>query len=164
MNTGRTNINATRRRRAMTMIEIISALAVLGTLFVVSAQLLSLTRVQRRGVVQRHTALVEAQNALERITATPLDTPGLDARLSQLVLAPHAEQLLPDGRITARTQESQDLDKSDATAGYQLTVEVSWQLASGQSAAPVRLTTWVYPPVDPSPAKTTTDVSTEVDP
>ena len=144
------------RRTAVTMLEVISAIAVLGTLIVVSAELLTLARAQRRGVVQRSVALIEAQNALERLTATTHDSIQLDAQLGQLSLEPHAEQLLPDGQITASAVESAD----SAAPGYRLSVEVTWQLASGQTAAPVRLTTWVFP----SPASATTDTDPEVEP
>jgi hypothetical protein len=157
MRTDRINIKAANRRHAVTMIEVISAMAVLATLIVVSAELLTLARAQRRGVVQRRTALVEAQNALERLTAVPLDTSQINAGFDGLALAPHTTRILPEGQIIAHAEPS---DESGATDGYQLSVEVTWQLASGESAAPVRLTTWVYP----SPAGPTTDAKTEVEP
>jgi hypothetical protein len=163
MRTDRTNMKAAHRvdyrhhRRAVTMVEVISAMAVLATLIVVSAELLTLASAQRRGVVQRSVALVEAENALERLTAKPLDMAQLKEQLAELNLAPHAEQLLPEGRITANTDPNTD---TDDLPGYRLTVEVTWQLTSGQRSAPVRLTTWAYPPQTVA----ATDANTEVEP
>ncbi|MCA9103111.1 MAG: hypothetical protein KDA63_18270 [Planctomycetales bacterium] len=137
-----------RERRAVTMLEVISALAVLGALTVVCAQMLTLLRGQRTVAVRRQVALVEVQNALERLVRATTEQGDRHNQREEQSLAPPVAELLPHGRIVTRVEPMDAAGR--VPAGRRLTVEIHWQLASGEPAAPVRLTTWLYarPDVD----------------
>ena len=58
-------------RRGMTLLELAVAGALLGTLMVVCLQLLAATAEQRRAADQRQLAILEVENAMERLAARP---------------------------------------------------------------------------------------------
>ena len=58
-------------RRGMTLLELVVAGALLGTLLVVCLQLLAATAAQRRAADQRQLAVLEVGNVMERLAARP---------------------------------------------------------------------------------------------
>lgn len=127
-------------RRGFTVVELLSALVLIGVVFTVSISLLLAVAHERRFAQQRQFAMQHAANLLERSTAR--GWAGL-ADGPQPIEPAHADltDLLPelDRRIDV-TSTSEDFD------ARRVTVSIRWKNRTGQFVAPIRLTAWVYPP------------------
>jgi prepilin-type N-terminal cleavage/methylation domain-containing protein len=127
-----------------TFAELTVALAILGMVIVVAAQLLAAAAVQRRGVERRSLALLEAANLMERIAAVPFDE--LDStRVEQYALSARTQSCLPESQLSIHVQS-----KEEGEIRFKMvTVEIGW-LSSGQPARPVQLTAWRAAPTEDS--------------
>jgi prepilin-type N-terminal cleavage/methylation domain-containing protein len=125
------------RARGFTLPEVLVASAVLGIAMVASLQIASRLRIVERETEHRRCALVEADNWLERLTATPWDELTAE-HVAECRLSEHAAQQLPGGELQI------ELAAEDAMPQVKhIVVEVRWRDVQGQPAAPLRLAAWV---------------------
>ncbi len=125
-------------RRGMSLMEVSTAIVLLGALATVVMQALEWTLVERRETDRREVAMLEAANAMERLAATKWES--LSPRESaEKPLSAVAKQMLPSGRLTTEIKAA-----GDDPAARRLVVEVHWLNRAGEEARPVRLTTWVH--------------------
>ena len=134
--------SATRtRRRGFTVLELMATVILLGAVLLTLPPVLRQAAVQRRDAGHRQTALLEVQNALERLTARPYASITPDAARG-VALSESARSLLREPRLTISLSETND------PAGKRIAAELRWQDRAGNDAAPVLLTTWVFEPVE----------------
>jgi Tfp pilus assembly protein PilE len=123
-------------RRGMTLVELAVAGALLGTLLVVCLQLLAATAEQRRSVDQRQLAVLEVENAMERLAARPW-TDLTPQAVAPPQLSPSARNRLPgaEWKIEVTAPSNEPLAK-------RIAVSLRWQDHAGQFVKPVRIVTW----------------------
>lgn len=125
-------------RRGSSLVEICVAAAMLAAgLSAVVATLGSVAH-GRRAAEQRQIAIEEAENVLERLTAEPWADLSVE-RIEQLQTTSHIGTRLPAGQLTVKL-----VTTPGAPDARRLDVEIRWRKSPGGSAAPVRLTTWIY--------------------
>jgi type II secretory pathway pseudopilin PulG len=123
-------------RRGMTILELVVAGALLGTLLVVCLQMLSATARQHRAADQRQLALLEVENALEHLAARPW-TELTAQSVAPPKLAPSVRNRLPGAEWNIEIAPS----PADPLA-KRIAVSLRWQDQAGQFVKPVRIVTW----------------------
>ncbi|MEN6448913.1 MAG: type II secretion system protein [Thermoguttaceae bacterium] len=147
-------------RRGMTLIELIVAATILGTLLVVCLQLLTATAAMRRSLDQRQLATIELGNVLERLATrrwTELTPAAATAeRVSESVAErlPKAELKVVLTELTEpapgdRAAHSQPAPQSARSQpaplpAKRITASIRWQDSAGVYLPPVTVTTWRY--------------------
>ncbi len=104
-----------------------------------TVKVLSYAGLQRRAAEQRQRAIVEASNAMERLTALPFDDVTAE-RARALTLSPSTLQRLPDAELAAAVEESQP---GPGRSAKRIAIRLRWRDRAGEWEAPVRLTTWI---------------------
>ena len=124
------------RRRGMTLLELVVAGALLGTILVVCLQLLAATAEQRRAAEQRQLAVLDVENAMERLAARPWDelTPQAVAA-GQLSFSVRSRLPGAELKVEVTAPSAEPLAK-------RIAVSLRWQDRSGQFTQPVRIVTW----------------------
>jgi prepilin-type N-terminal cleavage/methylation domain-containing protein len=113
-----------------TLIELMVAMMMLGSLMVTLVPLLSWVNAQRRAAAARQVAIHEATNVLERFTARDWDDVTLSADAAALLREPRL-------KVTVQLVEKQPISK-------RIAVELRWKNRVGDDLSPVRLTSFVY--------------------
>jgi hypothetical protein len=129
-------------RRGTTLLEVIVAGMLLGTLLVLCLQLVSAANDQRWAADRRQCASVELGNVMERVAARPW-AELTAAALAQEKISPSAAGQLPGAAL--KVEISPEAKGSDVK---RITATLRWQDRSGQFLAPVTLATWRYKIVD----------------
>ncbi len=123
------------RRRGTTLIELMVAAALLGTILVVCLQLVAATTMQRRAADQRRLALMEVENAMERLAARPWNE--LTPQTAAGPLSPAVHSRLPGAELKA------DVTTSAAEPGAKrIAVSLRWKDNSGRFTKPVTIVAW----------------------
>ncbi len=125
-------------RRGSTILEMVVAATLLGTLLMVCLQLCVATAAQRRAAAQRQCAILELANAMERIAARPwneLTTAALAAER----LSPSAVGQLPG--VELKIDVSTPAAEPEAK---RLVASIVWRDPGGRPLKPLTLTTWRY--------------------
>lgn len=119
------------------MLECLVALGILAAAFTLGAQALGWSAAQRQTLGQRHLALQEAANCLERLRQLPWDEL-TDQRLAQFELSPAAREQLHEAAL----EITPELPAGEPAA-MRLQVRVHW---FGRHGSPLRvsLVTWRY--------------------
>jgi Tfp pilus assembly protein PilE len=128
----------TMKRRGMLLIEMAVAGVLLLALTAVCVKYFAVTAMQRRALDQRQTALSEAANIMELLTAEPWSnlTP---ETLTKISLSPETKSALIEGELKI------DLtDENTKPNAKRITVTIRWQDQNGQWIEPVRLVAWRY--------------------
>ncbi len=129
---------ARKRRPGFGLIE----MAVSGVLIVVAmtvtVQVVGWVALERKAVERRERAVLEADNLLERVVATPWDE-----------LTPELAKQFHTSSTTASFLRNPTLVVNvvpfdDAPARKKVTVEIRWLDHSGRPESPVRLVSWTY--------------------
>jgi Tfp pilus assembly protein PilE len=125
-------------RRGATMLEMLVAGAMLGTLLAVSLQLYSAVAAQRRAAARRGAASLELANVMERVAARPWRELTA-AALAAERLSPSASAQLPGAELKIEV-----FTPAGDPEAKRLTATVRWQDRDGRPPEPLRLTTWRY--------------------
>ncbi len=92
--------------------------------------------VERHAIHQRQAACEEVANLMDQLTRQPWQE--LTAQhAQQLRLDQTIDQQLPGAQLVITVQPVQEAKR--------IRIRLTWRQRSGQLAAPVQLTTWVYP-------------------
>lgn len=126
-------------RCGMTLIEITAAAAMLAVLLASSVQVMRALATQQLAAARRVMALQTVQALTEELANVPWDKLTPDAA-NQLTVPDVVNLYLPAAALSATVAEEQE-----PVAAKRLSVELRWHAPNGQSTAPLRLTTWVYP-------------------
>ena len=125
------------RRAGFTLLEMIVATVVFGTVLLTFLPLLQSVRQQQRATEQQLRALCEAENLLEVLSQRPwaqLTT----AELARLELADDVQARLPQAALQIDVDEPAEQPPSK-----RLTVRVSWTPRAGRPVQSVRLVAWL---------------------
>jgi prepilin-type N-terminal cleavage/methylation domain-containing protein len=131
-------MNHPQSRHGFTVLEVLAAMVLLAGLTTVCLQFFHGLADGQRENYQRLTAIQEAENLLERLTALPWDemTPQAGAEMK---LSAQGSQALPDGQVEAHVD-----DPTGDPPAKRISVVVRWQNREGNTCPPVRLVTWKY--------------------
>jgi prepilin-type N-terminal cleavage/methylation domain-containing protein len=130
---------ANRSRVAgFTLIELMVAMMMLGSLMVTLVPLLSWVNAQRRAAAARQVAVHAAINVLEHFSARSWNDVTQDAA-DAVTLSVDSAALLREPRlkVTVQLVEKQPISK-------RIAVELRWKNRAGNDLSPVRLTSFVY--------------------
>ena len=126
-----------RSRRGISLVEVTVAAVVMSALVAMLGQAVGWVAMARREADRRQIALLEAANAMERITSHPFDQ--IDTGdAGQARLSDYARQLLGDDALAVDVQTAE----GDPPA-KRITVAVAYK-ESDRGQGSIRLTSWVY--------------------
>lgn len=130
---------ALSHRPGYSLVELVSALIILGVVFTLSISILTNVAYQRRAAEQRQFALQHAANLLEQFTSHPWSElpPG-----SQKLQPPSPDLLSMLPELDQQVEVQIVKDELDAK---RVSVAVTWKNRHGQFQSPVRLSGWVFP-------------------
>lgn len=137
MNDSRNN-STTPHRTGFTLLELVTAMVLIGVLMATIAPLLAWTGAVRISTGHRELALHEAANLLERLTTREWDRITQESA-DEFKLSSQAVSSLPGASLTIVVVPAEiDLPAK------RVSVEVNWHNREGDSVTPARLTTIVY--------------------
>jgi type II secretory pathway pseudopilin PulG len=125
-------------RAAITMVELVVAIAILAVLLASSMKMIYLVTTHQRAAERRDVALEAVQAVAEQAGNIPWQQLTPEAA-NQLKIPAAAASFLPDAELKLTVS-----DETDPPARRVL-VELHWNAKSSVKAAPVRMTTWVFP-------------------
>ncbi|MGD9646187.1 MAG: hypothetical protein AB7U73_10790 [Pirellulales bacterium] len=154
MNATRTRLSRhfrhARARSGYLLLEVATSAVLLTTLLLVVTSAVRMRLAAQRHADERQVARQEAVNLMERLTAqlpggavaateaaesTAGEPPSDADRAGEVQLSDVARQMLPDARLR--------VDISPGDYGLQrVSIEIDWQLRSGDRSGPVRLVSW----------------------
>ncbi|MGH7202422.1 MAG: type II secretion system protein [Planctomycetaceae bacterium] len=121
-------------RRGFTLVELIVAAILLGTLMLITVPTLKWASDQRRDAQKRQEAVEEAANLMERLTARPWDEL-TNENLQDVTLAEELRPQFPGAELEVAVQEADDAKR--------IRILLHYADHAGRPTAPVRLTAWV---------------------
>jgi hypothetical protein len=125
-------------RRAISLLEVVVAAAMLAVLMTIAAQMLQAVGQQQRATQRRALALQTVHALAEQFSNMPWDQ--LTAEAADEVNVPIVAQAhLPGAKLSVTIQEEQQ-----PIAAKRVMVALAWNGPSGRFTGPVRLTTWVF--------------------
>ncbi len=127
------------QRRGVTLVEVIAAVTMLAVLLASSVQMMRALGTQQLAAARRAMAIQTVQAVTEQLTNLPWDelTPEAAAKLT---LPEVATLYLPGAALSAAVENA-----NQPVESKRLSVELRWNAPNGKPAAPLRVTTWVYP-------------------
>lgn len=134
---GRCDGQLVRARRGVTLLELIASGILLATVTAVAVPALAAIVRERQATWQRHAALAEAGNILERLSAAPWDD--LPAAAANVELPSELKRQCPDAEVRVAVEAVPD--HADAR---RIRVVLTWTGRAGQPPAAVWLTAWRY--------------------
>lgn len=133
------HVNPRPARRGFTMLEIIVTVIVFGVVLSLVTTLTRRAIDQRRLLDTRRAALLEVSNALEVLEADPAARPQ-PGRQRQLELPEALANKLDEPTLIARATSL-----AGPPARLRLDVELTWMTGQNRPAAPITLSTVVFP-------------------
>ncbi|MBN2475804.1 MAG: hypothetical protein JXB62_14425 [Pirellulales bacterium] len=128
----------TMKPRGTTLLEVVTAGALLAAVMLLCLQLTAATATGNRALDHRLAAIREAANLMERLATIPWDdlTPQTvqDAQLGEA-----ARDALPGATVQVDLTTGED-----QPAAKRIAVVIGWHERAGQPVAPVRLVAWRY--------------------
>lgn len=124
--------------------SLLAETAMSGVMLVIAlglvAQVVAAVANQRRTWDRRQTAVFEAANLMERLTARPFDELTVE-RTKDLTFSEEAKRALPEVQVDVSIVEH---DPAGGGDGKRLVVRIQWRNRAGEWDAPVWLTSWVH--------------------
>lgn len=125
--------------RAFTLLEVVIAASMLAVLLTTSVQMLRALSIYQRASDRRGVALEAVQAVSDQVANIPWDQ--LTAESAKKVTIPKPlDGYLPGAKLSVSLDEV-----ATPTASRRIHVDLTWNGPDGQSVAPVRLTSWVFP-------------------
>jgi Tfp pilus assembly protein PilE len=125
-------------RKGSLLLELVVASVLLGVVMSAAIPALGWIARQRTVAQQRQAALLEVDNLMERLTA--LDWGDLTPqRAGEFKLSGPLQDQLFEPKLDVVVQ----VDSQDETA-KEIRIELTWNMAAGRPAPPVRLSAWVF--------------------
>jgi type II secretory pathway pseudopilin PulG len=125
-------------RPGTTLVEIVVAGILLGTVMSIAVPALSWVVRERRAADRRQQATLEVENLMEQFTARSWDEI-TQQTAANLELPDQVTQQLPEASLSCTVDS-----KPETPDSRRIHIELAWSNRKGQTLAPVRLTTWVY--------------------
>ena len=127
-------------RRGMTILELVIAGALLGTLLIVSLKMIGAVGDWRREADRRQLALFEVANLMERVAARPWSelTPEAD---DDVRLSDNIRQRLPGAELKIEVSDSPPERKPTSK---RIAVSIRWRDRAGRMLPLVSITTWRF--------------------
>jgi len=125
-------------RRAFTLLEMIVASVLIGTMLTLCLQVLTATVAARRRAEIRLIALQQSANVMERLAAVPWEDLS-EENIAKLQLDKQVHRLLPEAQL--------DIEMTvppDEPPAKRITVSIGWSDRAGQPVRPVRVVAWRY--------------------
>ncbi len=132
--------------RGSLLVELVIAAGLLAVILSLTVKVLGQVGQQRRAAERRQRALVEASNAMERITARPYDEI-TSQNAGAVKLSPDATATLPGAELNVDVRD----ESVSGVSSRRVAVRLRWRGSAGEWEAPVRLVTWIEP--SPSPGR-----------
>lgn len=129
-------------RRGFTLLEIIVTVIVFGVVLSLVASLTRRAISERRLLDTRRAALLEVSNTLEILEADPAARPEPGGQ-RELALPERLADKLDESELIARATQLEN--ESGDPAGVRLDVALTWMTAQHRRAAPIALSTIVFP-------------------
>jgi hypothetical protein len=126
----------------MSLLEITLAAGLLGILMTVSVQMLRVMGDRQRAAERRAAALQTVQALAETLGNMPWDELS-DSAANEIAIPESMSKYLPGAKLSVTVN-----DESEPIVAKRVMLELHWNNPRGQSPAPVRLTTWVFPDAD----------------
>ncbi|MGO8691357.1 MAG: prepilin-type N-terminal cleavage/methylation domain-containing protein [Thermoguttaceae bacterium] len=125
-------------RRGMSLLELITAAALLAVLLTAGLQMSGAAAAQRRAIRQRQAASLELANILERLASRPWSelTP---QQAGQERLSPAVAALLPRAELHVEVAPAPGQPEA-----RRITASLRWQGPNGMPLPPVSLSAWRY--------------------
>lgn len=125
-------------RRGYTLLELMTAMIVLGTATATIVPVIGWAHAQRRAAESRQIAVLEAANVIERLSVRKWEdvTPESAAKIK---LSPSAARSLRDPVLKVTVAPVKDDPDAKRVA-----LELRWKNREGDSLQPVRLTRFLY--------------------
>jgi prepilin-type N-terminal cleavage/methylation domain-containing protein len=124
--------------RGYTLLEMMTAMLVLGTATATIVPLAGWAQAQRRAAESRQIAVLEASNIIERISARPWDDVTPEAAAKEK-LSPSAARALREPVLKVNVAAVKD-----DPVGKRVSLEIRWKNREGDYVSPVRLTRFLY--------------------
>jgi hypothetical protein len=123
----------------MSLLEITLAAGLLGILMTVSVQMMRVMGDRHRAAERRAAALQTVESLAEMLGNMPWDELSTDAA-EKIAIPESMSRHLPGAKLSVTVN-----DESEPVVAKRLMLELRWNNPRGQTPAPVRLTTWVFP-------------------
>ncbi len=134
-------------RRAVTIIEVLAAFVLVAVATTVCLKLLVARAAQHRAIQDQQTALQEAANLMERLSALPWDEL-TDEAAGEVQPSDAARKALSDFRLIVSLTHPPN-EPSDEPAAKRITIVIRTEDDRGNPRRPVRLVSWRYREVGP---------------
>jgi hypothetical protein len=128
------------KRRGMTLMETSVAGALLLIFMAVGVRFMAVSIAQRQALDQRQTALQEAANIMEKLSALSWSDLTAEAA-AKISLTAETKAILPEGELKIDVT-----DEAGKPVGKHIIVTIRWRDNSGEWTDPVRLAAWRYQP------------------
>lgn len=126
--------------RGSLLVELVIAAGMLAVILSLTVRVLGQVGQQRRAAERRQRALVEASNAMERITARPYDEVTAQGAAA-VKLSPDTAAALPGAELNVDVRD----ESISGVSSRRVAVRLRWKNPAGEWEAPVRLVTWIEP-------------------
>lgn len=123
------------KRSGVSLVELVIACLLIGTVASLILPTVSWTGVQRHAARQRQVACEELANLMDRLTSARWDEV-TEQQVLRWGLDQQVQRQLPDAQLSAVIGTDQDVKR--------VFLSLTWSDRSARPVAPVRLTTWVY--------------------
>jgi hypothetical protein len=127
-------------RRGTSILEVVVSGVLLVALMTVCLEFLRAAAAQRRAAQQRQTAIQEAANVMERLSARPWEELSPQG-VAGLELSQPARDLLPAVKLAVEVTSP-----PDQPGAKRIAVSVYWEDDAGEPVRPVCLIAWRYRP------------------
>ena len=132
------------QRGGMSVIEVTTALLIVGFAMMGLAQMLSISAEQRRTTEARRLAVLEVANQAERIALLSWSETTAE-KLGQIALSDELRAFVPSAKVSITLA-----DEAGPPAARRIDIRAEWD-AAGETAEPVRLSLWKHEPAEARP-------------